>query len=104
MKNGDARHRRRRSLRLPGGGSTHGLASVGTLIRVASRARIDAFDRRTAAGRLVHDAKEEFTAHLGGSEEASFTQCALIGRLAMRTLVIALVDEMLLGNSAGNKG
>ena len=68
------------------------LGAIGTLTRAASKARLDRFDKRTAAGRLLHDARRDFEAHLGGVEEISATECALIGRLAMRTLVIALVD------------
>jgi len=85
----------RRTLRLPGGRSTHGLGSVGTLVRAASRARLDAFDRRTVAGRLVYDARQEFTGHLGGEGEVSATEAALIERLAMRKLLLALGDEIL---------
>jgi len=86
----------RRTLRLPGGRSTHGLGSVGTLVRAASRARLEAFDRRTVAGRLVYEAKQEFTAHLGGAGEVSATEGALIERLAMRKLMLALSDEIYL--------
>jgi hypothetical protein len=86
----------RRAMRLPGGRSTHGLGGVGTLVRAASRARLDAFDRRTVAGRLLHEARRDFVAHLGGADELSAAEAALVERLAMRRLVLALVDEMLL--------
>jgi hypothetical protein len=96
----DTTRQSQRAPRLPGGRSTHGLGAIGTLTRVASKARLDRFDKRTAAGRLPHDARRDFEAHLGGVEEISATECALIGRLAMRTLVIALVDEALLRTQA----
>ena len=86
----------RRASRLPGGGSTHGLGGVGTLIRAASRSRLNAFDRRTVAGRLLFEARQDFLAHLGGETEVSAAEAALVERLAMRRLVLALVDEMLL--------
>jgi hypothetical protein len=86
----------RRELRLPGGRSTHGLGSVGTLTRAARRARLSAFDKRTAAGRLLYEARQGFVAHLGGEDELSATEAALIERLAMRQLVLSLVDDMVL--------
>src|SRR5215470_9763129 len=58
--------------------------------------RLDALDKRTVAGRLLYDAKQDFTAHVGGEDEASATETALIERLAMRKLTLALVDEMFL--------
>lgn len=79
------------------------LGAIGTLTRAASKARLDRFDKRTAAGRLLHDARRDFEAHLGGVEEISATECALIGRLAMRTLVIALVDVSPLFRGGGDR-
>jgi len=49
------------------------LGAIGTLTRAASKARLDRFDKRTAAGRLLHDARRDFEAHLGGVEEISAT-------------------------------
>ena len=92
--------RPRRAPRLPGGGSSHGTGAVGTLVRAASRARLDAFDRRTVAGRILHESRRDFAAHLGGEAELSAAEAALVERLAMRRLVLALVDEMLLKTQA----
>ena len=86
----------KRPPRLPGGRSSHGTGAVGTLVRAASRARLAAFDHRTVAGRLLREAREGFVSHLGGESEVSVAEAALVERLAMGALVLALVDETLL--------
>lgn len=93
--NAPTRFLRRRIFPAPGTHSSRGLGAVGTLVRAASRSRVDAFDKRTVAGRLVYDARADFTAHAGGEGEVSATEAALIERLAMRKLVLALGDEIL---------